>query len=148
MAGRAPVWPKGVAGSISHSDSRAVAVVSRTRLGLGVDIEPLMTATQARDIQDLILTTAETALRPPQLCFETFLTLAFSAKECVYKALSPHLPQMPTFLDATLVSVTARKAHLHFDGLSLTAHFALTDQDVTTLVALDHAAAPLTGISP
>ena len=45
----ADVYKRQAAGSISHSDNRAVAVVSRDYAGLGVDIEPLMTRAQAQD---------------------------------------------------------------------------------------------------
>jgi enterobactin synthetase component D len=136
QAGRAPIWPDGVVGSISHSDSRVICVVSRFHRGLGVDVEPLMTPAQAQDIHDLILTDAEMKLRPSHLGFEPFLTLMFSAKEAVYKALSPHLLQMPGFLDVTLLDLTPDTALLGFAGMTLTAHYILTRQDALTFVAL------------
>ena len=136
---RAPVWPQGAVGSISHSDNRAIAVVSRDLAGLGVDVEPLMTAAQAKDVRDIVLTAAETTRGPRHLSPEAFLTLAFSAKESVYKALSPHLSQMPSFHDVNLLGVTSKTVQLHFAGVDLTAHFMLTDQDVTTMVAFDAA---------
>lgn len=133
---RAPIWPKGAVGSISHSDARVVAVVSRGHSGLGVDVEPLMTATQAQDIKDLILTQAEAALCPVDLRFPEFLTLVFSAKEALYKALSSRLPQMPAFLDVTLLALTENTLTLQIGDHILTAHFILTDADVLTLVTV------------
>jgi 4'-phosphopantetheinyl transferase EntD len=60
----------------------------------------------------------------------------FSAKEAVYKALSPHLLQMPGFLDVTLLDLTPDTALLGFAGMTLTAHYILTRQDALTFVAL------------
>ncbi len=137
MQGRAPVWPAGCVGSISHSDARVLAVVSRSHSGLGVDIEPLMTPAQATDIQVLIVTEAEAALRPAAMAFESFLTLIFSAKESLYKALSAQLPQMPTFLDVTLLALTENTLTLRLGDQILTAHYALTAKDVLTLVCVD-----------
>lgn len=133
---RAPVWPVGCVGSISHSDSRVLAVVSRVHTGLGVDIEPIMAATQAQEIKDLILTQAEAALRPADLKFPEFLTLVFSAKESLYKALSSWLPQMPAFLDVTLLEVTKNSLTLRLGGQTLTARYILTEADVLTLVVV------------
>lgn len=42
-ADRAPVWPAGLVGSISHSDRACIAAVSTARAGLGLDIEPNVT---------------------------------------------------------------------------------------------------------
>ncbi len=39
-ADRAPVWPEGVAGSISHSGEACLASVSRSHRGVGLDLEP------------------------------------------------------------------------------------------------------------
>lgn len=133
---RAPVWPMGCVGSISHSDTRAVAVVSQTHAGLGVDVERLMTLAQASDIQALILTDAEAALRPAAMTFESFLTLIFSAKESVYKALSAHLPQMPAFLDVTLLALTSDAMTLRLGDRTLIARYILTPEDVLTLVCV------------
>lgn len=80
-ADRAPVWPKGATGSISHSTSACLAVFGSVR-ALGIDIEdsePL-----EADLIPIICTAREqswlsgrTALMP---------RLIFSAKECAYKA--------------------------------------------------------------
>jgi enterobactin synthetase component D len=133
---RAPVWPLGCVGSISHSDRRVVAVVSRNHSGLGVDIETLMTQAQATDIQALILTEAETALRPETMSLGPFLTLIFSAKESLYKALSAHLPQMPGFLDVTVLALTSDALTLRLGDRTLTARYVLTTEDVLTLVCV------------
>ena len=136
LMGRVPVWPQGAAGSISHSDNRAVAVVSRDYAGLGVDIEPLMTPAQAQEIQSLILTPAEIALRPASLGFAAFLTLIFSAKESFYKALSAQLSQMPGFLDVTILEISSDSLSLCLGAYNLTAHYILSEAEVMTLVTV------------
>ncbi|MGJ8616307.1 MAG: 4'-phosphopantetheinyl transferase family protein [Sulfitobacter sp.] len=82
---RAPIWPRGVTGSISHTDNVCIAAVSHTETcrSLGIDIE-LATPLDA----DLITTIcSDTELRrvagPDQL---HHAKLIFSAKEAAYKA--------------------------------------------------------------
>ncbi|MDB5665161.1 4'-phosphopantetheinyl transferase [Cypionkella sp.] len=134
--GRAPVWPSDVAGSITHSDNRAIAVISRHHVGLGVDCETMISAEQAENLHPEIITPTEAALRPALLPFSDFLTLAFSAKESLYKALSSRLLQMPGFHDVTLVGITDDQAHLAFAGTTYRAQFRVTAQDCVTLVAI------------
>lgn len=83
---RAPLWPTGLVGSISHTRSIACAALARcaTHLGLGLDVEedtPL-----ERSLWSAIATPAErdwleAAPNPGQLG-----KLLFSAKEAAYKA--------------------------------------------------------------
>lgn len=87
---RAPAWPEGCCGSISHSRRFAVAVVASLSdlRAIGVDIEE-----EARLTPDLWPSTlGEDELRlvrglPPADAVGT-ATLLFSAKEAVYKCLS------------------------------------------------------------
>lgn len=88
---RAPLWPPGVTGSISHSATACVAVVghSHTWAGIGVDLEeaipldPLLVAE--------ICTRAEQGWlgQQPQEERGLMAKLIFSAKEAVYKAQYP-----------------------------------------------------------
>ena len=82
--GRLPQWPPAFVGSIAHSDTLAVAVAARgDRVqGIGVDVEAegrVGTRAAGR-----VLVQAELARFPPARW-----TLAFSAKEAVYKAVNP-----------------------------------------------------------
>ncbi|MDR0809501.1 MAG: 4'-phosphopantetheinyl transferase superfamily protein [Gemmobacter sp.] len=134
LNGRAPVWPDGAAGSISHSDSRVVAAVSRDHAGLGVDCETVMPEDQARSLAPMILTAAEAALRPGTMSFAGFLTLVFSAKEAVYKAISARHARILEFHDVMLTGISADRLHLAQDAQDFQASFRLDRSEVMTLV--------------
>lgn len=101
---RAPTWPDGVVGSISHGAALCVAAVARTRdcAALGLDIEgaePLK-----RKLWRHILRDEEQAALEPlsdELAGRR-AKLVFSAKECFYKALSPQLDRVLAFEDVRL----------------------------------------------
>ncbi len=82
---RRPIWPAGVVGSISHTDTLAAVVVAASGLqGVGVDIEHCDRVTE--ELQPRLLTEAEMArhwhdAREP--------AVIFSAKEAGYKAINP-----------------------------------------------------------
>ncbi|MBI1677301.1 enterobactin synthase subunit EntD [Escherichia coli] len=82
---RQSVWPQGLFGSISHSASTALAVVSRQPVG--IDIEAIFTPQTATELASSIVTHAEKELLANSgLSIEQALTLAFSAKESAFKA--------------------------------------------------------------
>lgn len=111
-AGRAPVWPAGATGSIAHAGGRAIAVAARRPARLGVDCETLMTPRTAAEIGPLILREAEWRLRPEAMEAARFLTLAFSAKEALYKALSDSLDEIPDFHAARVTAAAPGRIRL------------------------------------
>lgn len=131
--GRAPLWPEGAAGSISHTDTRAIAAVARGG-ALGVDCEDLINAERAATLHDTLISGSEAALRPEGLPFEAYLTLAFSAKEALYKALSGKLETMPGFLDVAVTGITDERMSLSFDGTVHDALYRLEGDTCVTLV--------------
>lgn len=132
--GRAPVWPEGAAGSITHSKDRAIAAVSTRYRGVGLDCEALVSADRAMQLAAAIFTEAESRLRPDALPFASFFTLAFSAKEALYKALSPRLDRVPDFLDVTLTGLNPGQMALVLNGRTHQARFRLSARDCVTLV--------------
>ena len=82
---RAPIWPQYCTGSISHSASVAVAALSTSLTGVGVDIERQGRVT--RKLWPKLFTEEETAwlATAPEFCAD----LMFSAKEAGYKAIYP-----------------------------------------------------------
>jgi 4'-phosphopantetheinyl transferase EntD len=82
----APIWPKGIVGSLAHDSHVAIAAVSTVDQvsALGIDIEPAETL--PGDLLPLIATPHER----DQIEFDPYRgRLLFTAKEAVYKALHP-----------------------------------------------------------
>ncbi|HFS8942218.1 TPA: enterobactin synthase subunit EntD [Enterobacter roggenkampii] len=86
-----PLWPEGVSGSITHSGTQAMAVAVRYPYALvGIDCEAILPDREAREIQDGIINAQEAmCLTRSGSPFALALTLAFSAKESLFKALFP-----------------------------------------------------------
>ncbi len=114
--GRAPVWPRGVAGSISHCAGHAIAAVSLRHGAVGLDCEEVMSDSRAEDLGRALVSPGEEALRPASLPRAAFVTLAFSAKEALYKALSPRLSRIPGFLEAQVVEIGSSQVLIAFEG--------------------------------
>lgn len=115
---RQPQWPASWNGSITHSGETALAVISPGRVG--IDLETIFTAALCDDIADNVVNREEqTVLYRAGFAFPLALTLAFSAKESLYKALSFATLGIPGFASATVVAITAEQI-----VLQLTAAFA------------------------
>lgn len=104
---RSPLWPEGIAASISHSDGQALCAASHKSRNdyLGVDLEKLINAEVARDIGSSIVTGAElNLLLQAGLSQNTAITLAFSAKESLFKALYPFIKKYFGFESAQVAA--------------------------------------------
>lgn len=98
-AWRGPMWPDGLIGSISHTSSIAVAVALRSggRSGVGIDIETVVSDTPRRALLDTAFGEDELdCLRGVALPLNTAVTVAFSAKESIFKAV---FARAGTYLD-------------------------------------------------
>lgn len=93
---RAPHWPPGIAGSITHSTTACLAAVSARHGGLGIDLEPDHPLPDA--IAASILTRTEALLRPDA-------GLVFSAKEAAFKAIYPRIGRILDF-DGMVVTLS------------------------------------------
>ncbi len=104
---RAPVWPPGIVGSLSHCASLCLAVVARTSdlTGLGLDVED--DAPLPPDLWDIILSPAELAHLPPTAPGQTAKRV-FVAKEAAYKA---QYPQSLALFDFHTLSVDIAEDH-------------------------------------
>lgn len=139
-AGRAPVWPAGIAGSISHCDTRAMAVASRDLLALGLDCEPLMEARIAAETGHLLLTRRDQEQRPLHWNEARFCTLVFSAKEAVYKALSPGIFDIPDFREAQVTDLRSSDMIVEFRGQRVPVFHGWDAGDCVTLAVPDRSA--------
>ena len=121
---RAPLWPDGVTGSISHGAGHCAVVVAREEAveGLGVDLEddgPL-----ADELFAAILTDAEReALEDEDGALGEAAKRAFCAKEAAYKALSGRVGRVLDFHDVVVELAGDRFVALH-DGERLDGRFA------------------------
>ena len=100
----APRLPAGMAGSISHKEHVAVALVAIEQEGkVGVDVE--VDRPRARDIAAKVLRPEERAELDGMGEEEraTAVLLRFSAKEAVYKALDPYVRRYVGFLEIAVV---------------------------------------------
>lgn len=111
-----PLWPAGTVGSITHGAGRAAAMVALARdwRGLGIDLEKHLSTERAARLAGEILTPAELQ-RAEGLDPEAFaqrVTLTFSLKESLFKALYPLVLTRFYFHDAELLAVDGATARL------------------------------------
>ena len=100
---RAPIWPQGAVGSITHSAGYCAAAVARESevRGLGIDAEANQPLPEG--VAELVCTASEQAWAATAPGNEiNWPTLIFSAKESVYKAWHAVTSQWLGYLDAEL----------------------------------------------
>ena len=152
-ADRAPLWPQGLVGTISHSDTWAGALVGSQAnyLGVGLDIERCLSVLESQKLASALLTANEYAriknLSPAQFAF--MVTVSFSLKESLFKALYPLVNKHFYFQDAELVAwdIAGGSARVRLltslssiwpTGSELNGHFCQYEQQVWSLLAIRH----------
>ena len=105
---RSPVWPKEVIGSISHSQNWVGAAVSsnQTLLGIGIDFEVIGRAKLALS---RYIRSSKDLNTHHLLSSNELLTLIFSAKESLYKALYPQVKSFFGFEAAAVTDIDMAK---------------------------------------
>jgi 4'-phosphopantetheinyl transferase EntD len=151
-AHRQPLWPENIIGSITHAHGYAAAVAcpGAGLLGIGIDIESIVSVAAREALLQVIAPQDELAcLRQVagEISFDTLLTLVFSAKESFYKAAFPQIGRYIEFdvlelfhvdLVACVLSfrcaqrLSAHLAHGHI----CQAHFLFLDGAVLTAIVL------------
>lgn len=88
---RAPIWPAGFNGSITHTNETCAAIVTRDDMICGIDHEIIARGSALEALVDRCLSPSERSWIETQTQhpFDTMVTLAFGTKECIYKALAP-----------------------------------------------------------
>ena len=109
-ASRAPVWPDGILGSITHSHEYAccvaVSTASSSLRGIGIDAEKIMAPHRADRLYSHIVSEAEKHFLQSLPCpWPTVLSLVFSAKESLFKTLYPAVRQYFDFLHAEVINI-------------------------------------------
>ncbi|POA77034.1 4'-phosphopantetheinyl transferase [Pseudomonas sp. DP16D-R1] len=147
---RAPVWPAHITGSITHSTGRAAAIVAKKShwRGLGMDLENLLNTERAERLAAEILTPPElqrmAAGHHDQLAL--WVTLTFSVKESLFKALYPIVRQRFYFEHAEVLEWTeSGEVRLRLltdlsaewrNGTELDAQFGVKNGQLLSLVSL------------
>ncbi|MEC5320471.1 4'-phosphopantetheinyl transferase superfamily protein [Brenneria populi subsp. brevivirga] len=106
---RSPQWPEHVSGSLSHNTNSvlcAAHIRSREVSCVGVDIETFMSENRAQALWPGLVDEEEYHwLNAQDDEFRRLLTLNFSAKESLFKALYPRIKYYFDFFDARMVAL-------------------------------------------
>lgn len=109
---RSPIWPDGIIASISHTNDFCVCAATKNQnfLGIGIDIESILGTDQAADLQNQIISLQELAVgRQQGIETALFVTLAFSAKESLFKALHRQVGRYFDFTAAEVIDIDVEK---------------------------------------
>ncbi|OPA86039.1 4'-phosphopantetheinyl transferase [Pseudomonas fluorescens] len=147
---RAPVWPAHISGSITHSTGHAAAIVGHKAQwrGLGMDLENVLTLERAERLAGEILT-ADELLRMasvPRDQIARLVTLTFSVKESLFKALYP-MVQKRFYFEHAEVLEWADAGHVRLrlltdlsaewcHGTEVVGQFAVDGEQLLSLVAV------------
>ncbi|KRP57914.1 4'-phosphopantetheinyl transferase family protein [Pseudomonas trivialis] len=147
---RAPVWPAHISGSITHSTGHAAAIVGHKAQwrGLGMDVENMLTLERAQRLAAEILTADELQRMAllPQAQIAQCVTLTFSVKESLFKALYP-IVQKRFYFEHAEVLDWSDTGHVRLrlltdlssewcHGKELDGQFAVGDGQLLSLVAV------------
>ncbi|PVZ16406.1 MULTISPECIES: 4'-phosphopantetheinyl transferase [unclassified Pseudomonas] len=146
---RAPLWPAGVRASITHSDQWAACVAARSAdwQALGLDAETLLAPERAQRLKSEILTPTELERLPADETLAALaVTLTFSLKESLFKALYPLVLQRFWFEHAELLGWSSDgQARLRLltdlserwrHGVEIDAQFCIENRRLLSLVAI------------
>lgn len=144
---RAPVWPVGWRGSISHTGKWAIAVLTsdQSNLYLGVDIEELRPEVMLEIAPAFTIEEERALLAGSGLPFETALAIVFSAKESLFKALYPQVRHLFGFEAARLCEFNQQENRFTFEltrdltptlsvGYHAAGNYIFNKSEVTTLI--------------
>ncbi len=149
-ADRAPIWPPGIVGSISHSDTVCAVAVAQVSSGIdsiGLDIEQAKPL--ASDLWETVMSPAERSRLPtvPDLKPGLLEMVVFSAKEASYKCqyqLSKEFFDFSDFIVSLDVGEGSFKARFNRDAGPfamrdwLQGRWRIAENHIVTAVHLDH----------
>lgn len=133
---RSPIWPQYFIGSITHSRSRAIAVakqnydVNDSKDYIGVDVEDIIDVDLSSEFERSIYTHRDRSIAlmsglPPNIA----MTLIFSAKESLFKAIHPFVGEYFGFEKARVckLDVATKLLELRLDSQFASKHKLKTD---------------------
>lgn len=150
-ASGAPSWPVGYVGSISHADGNAICCMMPDKIyqAIGIDIETVLSADSCTELASHIVQPQEQhlLLQTTAVSYAEALSIAFSAKESLYKALYPKVQRFFGFEDAELTKILTNKQQFTLRlgtdlspqfkaGMLFHGHYHFVGQQVISLIAL------------
>ena len=129
---RGPSWPIGVVGAITHTREVACAAAANGLTGLGIDLEPGLSAQALQDLRGGTIDDAEWALLGEDLALAAAL---FSAKESIFKCEYPRTGRWLEFTDAKLTARDAERLTLRLSTGELSVRFAIEQGHAFTAIA-------------
>jgi len=145
---RAPSWPIGFIGSITHTNTCALAIVASNQdiAFVGVDMEEFISVDKLKGVESEIITDLEQSwLRNVPMSWDVALLIVFSAKESLYKALWPSVRKFFGFHSAELFSLDVENnmfrmrltldlaPHL-YKGMIIDGHYRIDNERVYTFI--------------
>ncbi len=143
---RSPLFPEALKGSISHSQNLAIAATIPSEAipdtCLGIDIQHWFSHEETEDVATLVCKDVEIErLQDTHLSYQQKVTLLFSAKEALYKAIYPLVKEV---LDFDVVELVDAKKHALYFACSgylidlglppqLECHYQLHNTHIVTL---------------
>lgn len=114
---RSPIWPQEIVGSIAHNKKYVGAAVAKKPelLGIGIDFEEIGRA--KLELSSHIRSNEDISYHP-KFSDEELLTLIFSTKESLYKALYPSVQKFFGFQDAALRQIDTDAGSFQIDLLT------------------------------
>jgi 4'-phosphopantetheinyl transferase EntD len=109
---RAPLWPAGYLGSITHTSQKVIAVVARKKQYnyIGIDCENIFGQDVFGEIKGMIVNLAEVAyLSRVDVPMVKLMTLVFSAKETFFKAVYPYVLHYFDFDAVEIIEISLEK---------------------------------------
>lgn len=109
---RSPYWPKGVLGSITHTEDTAMSIVAKeqTYSFVGIDYERIMNHQLAMDIYTSIISKQEFKyICSIEVPLNILVTLVFSAKETIFKALYKYVQDYFGFEEAFIQNINTER---------------------------------------
>ncbi|WP_133408188.1 4'-phosphopantetheinyl transferase family protein [Parashewanella tropica] len=113
-----PLWPASICGSISHTNNVATAIVTLKNnnvIGVGVDKEVIFDSNRANFFSEKIMAPSELIFSKCFSSHNLFITMIFSGKEALYKAIFPQIKRAVNFMFVKVCRVDDRNKMLELE---------------------------------
>lgn len=148
---RCPLWPRHIKGSITHNNNLAIVAVTdnQSALGIGIDIESIISAKVINEIEQTVLFDDEFGLLMlNDVTREILFSLIYSIKETFFKAAYPSTGYLFGFDAVKVVSLDFESNRFELilcqhlssfleQGLLLQGNFNILGNQVLTMMLIE-----------